>query len=279
MPNTLHIRDKNTGLFYDRYQFHGHNMVPACTLAYATKGFGKAFKDIGKVKVHILHLIGNMDPPKMIRDLEEQLRDRTRVVGWCNKDTDPEYQRIDNELNCWYELHPGYQNVPEWMTNDYPVDEIPSSWEVVEVTDKRQREWTTVDFDPRAYAEEVTRLRLLTDTYGSAVRDVYKKLDKSGKLHDLPWVAAVMLDISTLDQKSYNWWEGATVDQSPVDEAVKRMGTKRRDMVRSSKKESVAIAFRDQADAFMFKMCYDGIDRVGVLDMVHLTEMVSPKTA
>ena len=86
-----------------------------------------------------------------------------------------------------------------------------------------------------------------------------------------------MLDPATLDQKVTNWWEGASVDTATVDEAVKRMGTKRSDMVRSSKKESVAIAFRTQEEAFFFKMCYDGIDRVGMLDIKHLIEIVDSK--
>ena len=274
MTNTLHIRDKSTGLFYVKQEFHGHDARKPCTLAYSAKGFGKVFKDLGKLKVHLLHLIGNMDPPKMIDDLRTQMYARMSVLGRTDWDADPEYRRLRDEIDCWHELHPGYSNVPEWMTNPYPVDEIPEDWEVVEVTDKKQRKWTVVDFNPAGYAEEAKRLRRLTDNYGSAIRDVYKKLEKSGKMQELPWVAAVMLDISTLQQKNPNWWEGATVDAAPVDEVIKQMNVKRNNMVRTTKKESIAIAFRTQEEAFWFKMCYTGLDRVNILDMVHLTEVV-----
>lgn len=273
MPSTFHILDTSTGLFYDKYEFHGHKAQPACSPSYSPKGLGKAFKDLAKVKIHLLYLIGNMDPPRFINDLQKKMWERIRLMG-RNWDTDPEYQCLRDEIDCWHELHPGYRNVPEFMTNPYPLESIPNTWEVVEVTDKKARQWTLVDFNPATYAEEAKKLRRLTDTYGSAVRDVYKKLEKSGKMAEMPYMAAVMLDINTLDKKVHNWWEGASVDPVPVDDAIKQMGTKRSDMTRSTKKESIAVAFRTQEEAFMFRMCYSGIDRVGVLDLKHLVEIV-----
>lgn len=266
MPNTFHIRDAETGMFYERYLFHGHWAKPPCSLSYADKGFGKSFKELGKVKIHLLYLIGNMDPPKHIREMTEQT--------WGLGREDPRRQQLQDEIDAWHALHPGYNDVPEVMSNTYPLDTIPSSWEVVEVTDKKKKEWTKVDLNPSAYVEEAQKLRRLTDTYGSAVRDIYKKIEKSKKQDEMPWVAAVMLDPAVLIQNSSNWWDWASVDPTPVDEALKRMGTKRSNMVRSTKKESVAIAFRTQEEAFFFKMCYDGVDQVGILDMAHLAEVV-----
>jgi len=276
MTNTIHIRHRGTGEFYQGLD-HGYGPGYSSRTAksnpeYATKGWGKAFKDIGKVKTHLLYLVGIMRPPQEYWDLEEKRHDIISRGG-RGAFSSPEYQRINDEIEAWHEIHPGYRNIPEWLDNPHPLDSIPQDWEVVEVTDKRNKIWTVLDLNPAAYADEALRLRRLTDAHGSAVRDVYKKLEKAGKMDQLPWVVAVTLDLATIDQKSHNWWEGAKVDPLAVDEMIQRMGTKRGDMVRTTKKESIAIAFRSDSDAFWFKLGYDGIDRVTVLDIKNLVEV------
>lgn len=56
MTSTFHIRDKNTGAFHKEIDYgYGPNYATTpVTLVHTNKGFGKAFKDMAKLKMHLL---------------------------------------------------------------------------------------------------------------------------------------------------------------------------------------------------------------------------------
>jgi len=280
MTSTFHIRDKNTGAFYKEIDYgYGPNYATTpVTLVHTNKGFGKAFKDMAKLKMHLLYLVGIFMPPDHIFDKKSQLRKLYKMPEWrgskrVDPEQTPEYLDLKREVDIWEIMHPGYDNVPEWLTNNKPISQVPQEWEVVEVLDKKNKIMNKVDFDPHAYVDESVRLRKLTDAHGSAVRDVYKKLDKAGKLKDFAYVVAVQINPKNVD----DWTDTPTVSVKPVDEAVAGMKLKRSELVRTSKSDSIALAFRGQETATWFIMNYFGEDHVVLLDISNLTQLVTPE--
>lgn len=230
--STFHIRDTKTGKFYSKFRsdWNYDNQVSNPYFEYASGGFGKGFKELGKVKTHLLYLIGIMLPP------------------------------------------------PDWLYNPCPIDSVPDTWEIVEIIDKSKKEMTVLDLNPSKYVDECQRLRVLTDTYGSAVKEVYKKLEKTNKLNELKYVAAISINIDNIkDQSGWIDYDNMKLDIGAVDEAIKAMGIKRSEMVRASKGISIAIAFKDQETAVWFSFTYGGSDIVKCLDMEKLEEIVQEK--
>lgn len=266
------IRNKTSGKHYHAYTYSYDRHTRSYTtpaIEYADKGWGKQFKDLGKLKTHILYLIGIMMPPA---DILKKTRESYQLHYKSE-----EYTRIHNELKAWHDSHPGYQSVPEFMQNDYPLDKIPDDWEVIEVIDKKTKNIAAVDFNPVEYAMISNKLRVLTDTYGSSVRDLYKKLDKDGKISDFRYVAVVGIDPSK-DFTVNNWWDMVKADQAPVNDALKSMGLKRGESVKSSKADGIAVAFKSQEHAVWFSLTYSGADKVSLIDMTLLETLVLPAT-
>lgn len=280
MTSTFHIRDKNSGAYYKEIDYgYGPNYATTpVTLVHTNKGFGKAFKDLAKLKMHLLYMVGIFMPPDDIFDKKSRMIKLYKYPEWhgtirVDPDQTQEYLDLKREVDIWEIMHPGYDNVPEWLTNNKPVSQVPQEWEVVEVMDKRNKIINAVNFDPHAYVDESVRLRKLTDNHGSAVRDVYKKLDKAGKLKDFAYVVAVQINPNNVD----DWTHTPTVNVQHVDEAVSGMALKRSELVRTSKSDSIALAFRDQDTATWFIMNYFGEDRVALLDINNLTQLVMPQ--
>lgn len=261
MTSTFHIRDKTTGLYYNK--FISDELMSE--MIFSKKGYGKSFKDIGKLKVHLLGIIGIFVPPKEIRDKENNF--------WRSMNNSLEIESIRSEIDEWHTLHPGYRNIPDYMYNRYPLDEIPTTLEIVEIKDKATKDMVVLDFDLCKYTNESKRLRLLTDNHGSAVRDIYKKLEKTNKIKDFRYVCAVRINLNSAEKSSWHDY-GLEVDSHTIDEAITQMGLKRNEMIRSSKGTSVAIAFKDHETAVWFSLTYGGIDTVGLLDIEKLEEIV-----
>lgn len=274
---TFHIQDLKTGLFYNKYAFHGHDCNPPCSIEYAAKGFGKPFKTIGKVKTHILYLIGIMEPPESIKKLELDILHIARRCRLQNikPENDLEYQQAQRTLENWYFLHPTYKTVPDFMGNPYPIDEIPESWHLVKLLDKKNKKLQNVNFNLRDYAVRAQKLRRLTDNYGSAVRDIYNKLEKSEKIEEYPWVVAIMLNPSMVQQQQIITWENITIDLDSINLVLNRMDLEKNSMIKSSKKESIAMAFKNLNHAIYFKLNYNGPDQIGILNTTDLTELVN----
>jgi len=268
MGTTYHIRSKKTGKFYKEYAY-GYGRTPG--IVYADRGFGKTFKDTGKVKLHLLYLVGIMEPGPELEQLRENRRRAANGLNWNQRDSDPAYQRAVREEELWEIMHPGYGNVPEWMSNPQPITSIPDDWEIVTAVDKKIL--TVLDFNPTEYAAEALKLKVLTDRHGSAVKDVYKKLDKGSKRREFRYVVAVQINPDTVDWDA--WSSDISVDPVPVDETIAAMGLKRNAMVRTTKKDSIAVAFGDHETAVWFQLTYMGKDRVVTIDMEKLEEIVS----
>lgn len=272
MGTTYHIRSKTTGKFYKEYAYN-YGRIPG--IVYADRGLGKTFKDAGKVKLHLLYLVGIMEPGPELEQIRENLRRASNGLNWNQRDSDPAYQRALREVELWEIMHPGYGNVPEWMSNPRPISAIPDDWEIVEAVDKKIL--TVLDFNPAEYAAEALKLKVLTDRHGSAVKDVYKKLDKGGKRAEFRYVVAVQINPDTVDWNA--WSSDISVDPIPVDETIAAMGLKRNAMVRTTKKDSIAVAFGDQETAVWFQLTYMGKDRVVAIDVEKLEEIVSEPRA
>ena len=273
MTTTYHIRNRTTGKFYKEYayDFDQSTRSSSYSLKFAEKGWGKVFKDLGKVKLHLLYLVGIMEPGPELDRLREKRRKAGQNLTWEQMQVDQTYQRAAHEEELWEIMHPGYANVPEWMSNPRPISGIPEDWEVVEVVDKKTV--TVVGLNPTGYAAEALKLKVLTDSHGSAVKDVYKKLDKNGKRSEFRYVAAVQINPDTIDWNQ--WTQDIKVDPAPVDETIESMGLKRSAMVRTTKQDSIAIAVKDQETAVWFQFTYAGKDRVVAIDMETLEEVVS----
>lgn len=266
---TYHIRDRETGQFYGGTDFIPSATDPKVVPKYAKKGLGKVFLDLGKIKVHINYLIGLAMPPKWFEQKQAQ--------RWKMRYGSAEYAALSAELEAWELLHPGYSNVPEFLENRYRWETIPESWEVVAVHNKEKGEQEVVDFSPSEYAALNQRLRRLTDTFGPAVKDVFKKIETKGKLEEFRWVAVVAPDLSMLRDSKTQWWQSIDAfrpDATQIDGIIKQMGTKRADHVRATKEFCVAVAFRTMPEAVMFRLGYAGELKARILDMAKMEQVV-----
>lgn len=269
MTASYHIRHKTSGEYYKEFDlgYGAQFETTPSKLIHTSKGYGKSFKDLAKLKMHLLYLVGIFMPPEHILKKELQL-----AKQWPSRTPPQEYVRLQREVDNWHLMHPGYSNLPEWLYNAKPLTEVPQEWQVVEVLDKKAKIMNVVDWDPHAYVRDSLRLRVLTDNHGSAVRDVYKKLDKTNKLLEFAFVVAIQINPDTVDPQTWD----PQVDVAEVNRTISGMGLKQNQMVRTSKKDSIAIAFKSQDLAAWFAMSYFGKDRVAVIDLLNLTQLVTP---
>lgn len=269
--STFHIRDKITKKYYSEFNInynYFNNRPVNSTMEFAVKGYGKAFKDLGKLKSHLLFIVGITMAPKEILEKESSLH---KVASNSIR-----YKTIRNELDTWHALHPGYSNLPDWLHNSSPIESISDTLEIVEVVDKKTKLIIVVDLDPFVYTEHAKRLRLITDTYGAAVKDVYKKLEKANKLNILKYVAAISVSLDAVDL-SASWNGDIKISPDIVNATLKQMEIKRTDMVKSTKDFSMAVAFKDHETAVWFSLTYTGPDSITLLDIEKLEEIVQEK--
>lgn len=262
MTSTFHIRDKLSGQYYSKFvQAH-----PTSELVFSTRGYGKAFKDLGKLKTHLLFVIGISVPPKEIQEKEGKL--------WTMNTNSAKRAELNDEVERWHALHPGYRSIPDWLYNRSPLEKIPDTLEIVNIKNKDTKDIEVIDFDPYAYTEESKRLRLLTDSHGSAVRDVYKKLEKTSKIKDFKYVIAIRVNLDNHHDQSIWRYNELVVDTKKITETLEQMQLERNEMIRSSNGPSVAIAFKDQETAVWFSLSYNGNDTISLLDIEKLEEIV-----
>lgn len=303
--STFHIRDRDSGLYYvGQYPYRAsfyyesrtavngqyrpwnwkagqyiETVVGDTVFQYAKRGYGKPFKDLGKLKSRISYLLGIQMPPKWLRDKEDaQHTEFTRLVAERNlRWNDPEYEKLRNELNAetdlWHQMHPGYESIPEWMNNPDPCSVIPETWEAVEVRDKQTKDLCVLDINLHQYGNDLQRLRVLTDTFGSAVKDVYKKLEKKAQIAEFKNVVTIITNEDLRDLDPYWDKDKFKPDTTRIDEVIEQMGLKRKDYVRSSKEFSTAIAFKSEANAVMFRLAYTGNYKVSLIDLEKLVEV------
>jgi hypothetical protein len=278
MPTTFHIRNKITGKYYAEYDtgWDENYQSRKRELKYTDKGWGKSFKEVAKIKMHLLYLTGIFMPPQEIQQKKRQCSQLRQPVRWIdNQRVDvqqsAEFLALEREIDIWETMHPGYDNVPDWLDNPDPLDMIPAEWEIVEVVDKKNKVHHMVDFDPHAYACRAQQLRKLTDNHGSAVRDVYKKLEKSFKLNQFAYVVAVQINPANVQ----DWWQ-PMVNAEDVNTTLASIKLSRSDTMRTTKRDSIAIAFKSKENAAWFIMNYFGKDKIALLDMVNLRELVTP---
>lgn len=273
MTTTYHLREKTTGLYYHssnykKSYYRPQNVISLKSgnddiLHVAEKGWGKSFKDIGKIKVHINYSLGIMMPP-------DDIIEKTDRMYCLSKGK--ERDDLEKEIDAWHAIHPGYQNIPEFLQNYNPLKFFPRELECVEVVDKKKKIINIIDFDPYQYGEDAKKLRVLTDKYGSAVKQVYKKAEQKG-LSEFSNVITIFPKF--LDNNNYwDFYDSMKPDTPQIDSILKEIGVKRSDIIRTTADFSTAIAFKDINCAMHFRLAYRENNKytIGFLDIENLIE-------
>lgn len=189
----------------------------------------------------------------------------------------------------------GYHN---GMGNDmgtyWPIAEIPEQWEAVEY-DKVSKTFTVLDIDLNAYHKEAFRLRNFTRKFGSASREIYKKLESYDKVNEFPYF--VLFNVGDVNQHSNGelmaagytnpllvstetkQFDGAAgADYKINDEQVamiKEVAYK--DLRKSIKTDSACFAVADECDAWSIVLGYRGDLNCKVVNVQTLEELVKPQ--
>jgi hypothetical protein len=181
----------------------------------------KAFKDLGKLKLHLLFLIGHFN-----------------------------------------EMMSG--NVPEWLFNQDPMSFLPADWYVVEY-DPLSKIETEVKFTIATYLDRQAKLKALVPLYGSAVKDLYKKLEDKNELNHYEIILIIRHKIKSIND--------ILKIPTEIKEALKTVFVKRSDCKRITKNDTTVLAFKNPQQAMMFKLAFAGDASMAVLYIKTLVEM------
>lgn len=191
----------------------------------------KKFKRFADVKMHMLYLVGHFNPSRSHDD-----------DGW----------------------HDEYDDLPEFLMNSYPIPAIPENWEIVSIAEKGAAPVVVMTSDEiLAYVARQSRLKVLTDKFGSVVKAVYGKLETSGKIDTYPYVLLLLQDDPALD--------AAFKDYGIAKSSYVKVSGKKSDYGDGPRK--IAIAVADTSTAFMLRSALTV--QAKVLDMLDLSEAVA----
>ena len=219
-------------------------------------------------------------------DWEGEARNKTGVDGQQMVDTFMKGKKWDNigkaktsilMATGYYQGLPGADEaLPDWTGGSYhgASMEINDDWELVEFDKLGRKEVRVVD-EFQAWFKRSWELRELTMRYGSAVRTVYKALEKANKLDEQKgMVVFTVTDQEALDTVGY--WDRKTAlteeDKEEIDLATVSM--KKGTFKKAIDHKSMAVSFANKGAALMFKLSYTGKLKVTVIDLEEMKEAV-----
>jgi len=262
MPS-FHWQDEATGLFYKGTEIVGKAWQDRrAVLQYAARGRGKRFSDVGKAKLHVLWLIGHFEPPEGYQKLRRACLDAE--LG------SQERNILQDKVARWELMHPGYFTIPDWLHNSFPIEDIPSTWKLVEY-DSEEKIYTTHDFNVTEYLTRERQLRHLVDRFGVSVKEVFKKIEKKNALSGFTHMVVIGPDFDNDELLELLAPEN---DKKKIDEGLKNLGIKRTDIVKTTVGPTTAIAFKNLSTLVGFRLGYTGKYPAKVLDLNTLTELV-----
>lgn len=234
------------------YKVEGENYHKS-KITYAARGTGKKFSDMGKLKIHLLTMASYFE----VYNIKAE-----RKKGVERNSAEDKY--IDM-------LFSGFTSLPDWMRNYYAAD-IPEDLIAVQY-DPTTKAITPVDFDCKAYVDRMLRLRELIFDYGSAVKDVYSKIESKGKLDEYQRILVFNpKDIDVYLDKMYDY---ESIPAEPaLTEAIERCAFKRGDYIKSEKNGLAAIALKDARRAVQLRLAYSGSRKVTFIDVKQLKTIV-----
>jgi hypothetical protein len=123
--------------------------------------------------------------------------------------------------------------------------------------------------DIQSWYERTIRLRQITATYGSSVRNLYNKLDKAGDLSAYPYVV-----VFKTGKDRWNEVLDMTPEQlKAIDEMITQLGQTPKSMKKTKGPGTLCIAVSDLGFAMGMKMSIDDL-QVTIFDLSTMQEMV-----
>lgn len=177
-------------------------------------------------------------------------------------------------MTGYYDGLPGADEaLPDWSGGGSTFD-MTDDWELVEF-DKLARKEVGVVSEFQEWFKRSWELRALTVKYGSAVRTVYKALEKSGKLDDQKgMVVFTVTDEDALDQVGYWDKKTALTDEDKAEIELATASMKKGSFKKAIDHKSMAVSFTNKSSALMFKLSYAGKLKLTVLDLEEMKEAV-----
>jgi hypothetical protein len=154
---------------------------------------------------------------------------------------------------------------PEWLEYGSTID-IPDSWEIVEF-EKFSKTETVIDFNIIEYIARSKKLKVLSGTYGYAVKDLFSKLEENNQLLDYK---GMIVFTQPLDTNG----ESVSIPKTEVErikELAKDYGNNGFQLLH--KNVSVAVAYANTDIALLLKLAYDGPAKVTVINTSNLIEV------
>lgn len=176
-----------------------------------------------------------------------------------------------------------------------PLPSIPENWVLV-AYDRTTKTEEVLDINCTEFIDHAFELQKLTTNYGSAVRDMYSKLEKKGELEK--YKHFLIFTPGDLKQKSLTEYlnpENPLIDDCSEEMAyygdqdlpgryqIKKEEVKtvkelvHKDMKKSFKYDSICVAIEDKIEATELTFTYYGNLSSTLIDMSTLTEIVVPK--
>ena len=179
-------------------------------------------------------------------------------------------------------------NAPGMLYNGNCLNEVPSTWEIV-AYNKVSKTHTVVQ-NVKEYLNGVLRLKNLTIKYGSAVRDLYNKLEKKGELDTFKGLMVFNTGVGIIDGGTYSnpnnmvemtyssnkhSHDGGYIYKIIDDEVKEVKSIVTKDMRKSFQTDSMAVAIKSVKEALVLKLTYTGKLNCTVIDMETLSEEVA----
>jgi len=267
------------------------NVVPMVREGHGTKQWGVEYKqiepfieaeEIPTVKAFVLRY----KPTGLFykaNDWDYENRVDKSVKGQQMVDTFMKGKKWDNlgkaktsilMMTGYYDGLPGADEaLPDWSGGGATFD-MNDDWELVEF-DKLARKEVGVVTEFQDWFKRSWELRALTVKYGSAVRTVYKALEKSGKLDDQKgMVVFTVTDKEALDMVGYWDKKTALTDEDKAEIELATASMKKGSFKKAIDHKSMAVSFTNKSSALMFKLSYAGNLKLTVLDLEEMKEAV-----
>lgn len=261
------IRDKNTAALYVCEVFRNEDVKKSETVTVHCSGryhYSKQENDFTTTKELGVRWAKTPGSAKKFKDIG-QLKNRLLVIT-------------------------GYFNgISESLSTYRPLMQIPDNWEAVEY-DKVSGEITVLELDLHQYVKDSFEVRNLTRKFGSASRELYKKLSVNNELKDYPYFLMFNAgDVNTTDNAVLMRQPNAVLDfpnsqydnQAGHDQriieseikAVKKLAYK--DLKKSIKTDSACFALPSDDEAWTLILGYTGNLQCKIVNMQTLQEVLS----
>lgn len=176
-------------------------------------------------------------------------------------------------MTGYYQDLPGSENVPEWVEygRGGSKNDFKDTWELVKFDKLARREMEIIEL--QTWYKHAWELRALTVKYGSAVRALYKDLEKRKELDAYKGMVVFYKD--DLDHAYYGDRTAFTDDDvEEINTALTQAGLMKGKFRKAKDFSTLAVSFSDASAAMLFKLSYNGSLRSQVINLVTMKEVV-----